>query len=182
MENQFKNLMTIFFDFLISIIFAVVLFILIDYFTLKFSDSNNNSLFTKGISTNIITFSNNYQEILKCRSDNDAGYWVIIDQAFRLFLTPQWGIYDIEMWLKYLEDEQDYAVTIELIGNNLDNSFTNSPRIIISKEFMVNNESDPILICEFIWGQINILYNLFDIDNKENHFLLIHYASLKASN
>jgi hypothetical protein len=74
MENQFKNLMTIFFDFLISIIFAVVLFILIDYFTLKFSDSNNNSLFTKGISTNIITFSNNYQEILKCRSDNDAGY------------------------------------------------------------------------------------------------------------
>jgi hypothetical protein len=46
---------------------------------------------------------------------------------------------------------------------------------------MVNNNSNPVLISTLITDQLNILCNLFNIDNNKNHLILIHYASLKAT-
>jgi hypothetical protein len=172
--------MTIFLDFLISLIFGYFLFLLVNYLTFKLNITQSKSLYTNDISTNIITFTENYQEILSIRLNNDSGFFVTIDEAFRLFLTHQWGIYDIKTWLESL-GQRDYAVTIEFIAYNSDISLTNRPRIILSKEFMVNKDSDPLLISNFLIDQLNVLYNLFDIENNENHIILIHYVSLNAS-
>jgi hypothetical protein len=48
-------------------------------------------------------------------------------------LTPQWTIWDVKAWLDSLEEEQDYAITIEVISNNSEISFTNRPRITLSR-------------------------------------------------
>lgn len=58
----------------------------------------------------------------------------------------------------------------------------NNPVIILSKEFMVNNTSNPLVISSLIKLQLEKVYNMFNSETSNDHFILIKYTELTASN
>jgi hypothetical protein len=70
---------------------------------------------------------------------------------------------------------------IELIPKDKLDSTQNNPRIILTKEFMVNNYSDPIIISSLISSQIENIYEMFCIDDANDHFIVVHYRALIAT-
>jgi len=77
---------------------------------------------------------------------------------------------------------QDFAVNIELVLKNNEGLFIREPKVIITNEFMVNNCSNPVIISTLISKGLENIYNLFNIENKENHYILIQYTVLMTSN
>ena len=160
----------------ILIIFVCFL-ILIIILKLKFSNTNSRIIFTNGISSQEITYTSDYQELLSVRLGNDAGYFVTYGKPFCHILPPYWSIFNIKDWLELLE-EQDYAVTIELISKDKVGLFPNNPRVILTREFIVNNYSNPIIISSLISSQIANIYEMFNINDEVDHYILIHYRLL----
>lgn len=63
-------------DFILWFILGVLFFFLIKYYLLKLSNNNSRTVFTNGISTEVITFRNNYQEILSSKlNKGDRGFF-----------------------------------------------------------------------------------------------------------
>ncbi len=61
---------------LIAFILGVLFFFLVRYCIFKLSKTNSQTVFTNGISTEVITFRNNYQEILSSKlNKGDQGYF-----------------------------------------------------------------------------------------------------------
>jgi hypothetical protein len=170
--------MNFIFELIISFILGALFFFIIDLSVFKYFERKDNIILTKGISTNEITFTNDYQELLSVRLGNDAGYFVTYSETYYHILTSNWIIYDIKKWIESL-NEQDYAVTIELISK--DKAGLNNPRVILSREFMVNRCSNPILISSLISSQTDKIYEMFNIENKVDHNIIIHYRSLMAT-
>jgi hypothetical protein len=158
---------------------GVLSFFLVKYFISKFSVKQTTPILTEWISSNTITFSKNYQEILTVRLGNDKGYFITSSDSQRYILSNEWVTKDIIDWLDTLSS-QDYAVSIEIVSLE-EVEIINRPRIILSKEFMINYLSDPLLISTFIAHQINILSTIYKFDKNTKHILLIHFAALNAS-
>jgi hypothetical protein len=95
-------------------------------------------------------------------------------------LTSIWTLFDIIDWLKSLE-RQDYAVTFEVISKKPDGLFSNYPRIILSNEFMVNKNSNPVIISSLLSTELDNLYNMFNAEYNDYHYILIRYTALIAS-
>ena len=65
------------FDILIAFILGVLFFFLVNYCIFKLSKTNSRTVFTNGISTEVITFRNNYQEILSSKlNKGDQGFFI----------------------------------------------------------------------------------------------------------
>lgn len=155
---------------LISFILGVLFIILVKYYILN---TNSHMVFTKGISTEVITFRNNYQEILSSKlNKGDRGFFLNYGEIQNLILKHGWSEEDIKVWLDSLND-QDYNVTIEILS---DLSAIHTEWRLFSKEFVINYNSNHILIALLINDQLVNLYNLIDIDS--NYTVVIHYVPL----
>ena len=171
--------MTFLFEILISFILGNLFFFLVKYCLFNYYSAETQYLFTKGISTDKITFIKYYQEILISRLGIDEKYSVSAVTEYLWILSPQWTIFDIKKWIESLE-EQDYVVTIEIISKQ--KPIMNSPRIMLSREFIMNSESNPLIISSLIKNQFDELCKIFYIiDHDENYFILIRYTSLKIT-
>jgi hypothetical protein len=78
-------------------------------------------------------------------------------------------------------NNQDYAVTFELISKTPDNLLSNYPRIILSNEFIINKDSNPAIISTLLSNQLRNVYDMFDSENKDNHYIVIKYTALIAT-
>jgi len=176
------NLMDFLFTYLIPFILGSLVVFIIKFLIYKYSKSENSIIFTKDISTNVITFTKDYQEILTTRLGDDTDYFITYGTQYYYFLTSDWTIFDVKSWLNSLSD-QDYAITIELISNNSEEIFPSHHRVILSKEFIVNKHSNPLIISTLISNGVENIYNMFNHSNKnKNHYILIKYTILMTSN
>lgn len=159
------------FNIFILFILGILFFFLLNYYIL--SNSNSQNVFTNGISTEVITFRNNYQEILSSKlNKGDRGFFLNYGEIQKETLKHGWGGEDIKVWLESLND-QDYNVTIEIIS---DTSPINSNWKMFSKEFIVNYNSENFLITFLITDQLLNLYKSIDIDT--NYTITIYYIPL----
>lgn len=166
-----------------SILWLILFFILIfivKYLTFRFLQKHENIVFTKGISSSEITFTRDYQELLTCRLGEDPSYDIIYKNTYYHILNFNWTIFDIIDFLKSL-DEQDYAVTFELVSKNQIVYFSNYPKIILSNEFMLNKCSDPVLISSLLSRELENIYQMFDAGYNKKYYIIIHYTVLIAS-
>lgn len=157
--------MNFIYNILIAFILGLLSPILIDYLIFKFF--LYKPVFTKGISTDVITFTEDYHEILISKLENDESYSIISKRIYHWFLSSKWIIFDIKNWLENLE-AQDYVVIFEIIYSN--------SRIILTKEFVVNNESNSVTISSYITKQFNKISHI--IDKNEKYTILITYSPL----
>jgi hypothetical protein len=49
--------------------------------------------------------------------------------------------------------------------------YTNNPRIILSNEFIVNKNSNPLIISSLISNQTDFIHNMFD--GEVDHYIFI---------
>lgn len=104
------------FDILIAFILGVLFFFLVNYCIFKLSKTNSRTVFINGISTEVITFRNNYQEILSSKlNKGDQGFFINYGEVHKEILKYGWTEEDIKVWLESL-NEQDYNVTIEILS------------------------------------------------------------------
>ena len=132
-------------------------------------------MFTKDITTNEITFTKDYQDLLASRLENDADYDIKAYETYYHILTTSWTIFDIKDWLETL-DNYDYAVSIFLVSKDSTGIFTILPRIVISKEFMVNNQSNANVISTYLSNTLKTVFERFGWE--DNHYILIQYTKL----
>jgi hypothetical protein len=97
-------------------------FFLVKYLSFRFMKNHENIVFTKGISSTEITFTRDYQELLRIRLGEDPSYFIIYKNTYNHILNSYWTIFHIIDWLVSLE-EQDYAVTFDLISKTPDGLF-----------------------------------------------------------
>lgn len=158
---------------LIWFILGVLLFFLVNYFWSKFLNSKSQTVFTNGISTEEITFRNNYQEILSSKLNKDnGGFFLNFGEIEIQNLRHGWTEEDIKIWLNSLNDP-DYNVTIEILT---DLTVIRPDWKLFSKEFIVNYNSNHNLIVLLIHDQLLELYNSIDI--YSNYTIVIHYIPL----
>jgi hypothetical protein len=167
-------------DYILWLILFLILALILKKLSFRFFKKNENIVFTKGISTNEITFTTDYQELLRCRLGDGLSYDIIYKNTYYHILNPYFTLFDIIEFLKSL-DEADYAITFELISKTSDGLFLNYPRIILSKEFMLNKCSDPVLISRLLSTELENIYRMFDAEDNEKHYIRIQYTHLTAS-
>lgn len=124
--------MNILFDLFLSFFLGFVFFFIVKYLTFRFFEKDENIILTKGISTDEITYTNDYIELLSIRLGNDAGYHVTYGKSDCHILLHYWSIFDIKNWMESL-NEQDYAVTFELITKDKVGLYLNNPRVILTR-------------------------------------------------
>ncbi len=169
-----------FYNLLLSATLASFLFFLIKFLRTWYFENKENIVFTKGISTKEITFCKDYQKLLSSEMENNLKYYIVFTYTYSHILNSCWTIFDITEWLESI-NKQDYSVTFELISKTQDNLLSNYPRIILSNEFIVNKQSNPVLISSFLSNQLRNVYEMFDSENKDNHYIVIKYTALIAS-
>lgn len=167
-------------ELLLSFFLGIIFFFLVEYLSFIYFNKDERIVFTKGISCSEITFTNDYQELLSVRLGNDAGYHILYKETYYHILNSYWTLFDIIDWLKSL-DEQDYAITFTLVSKGSNELFSNYPRIILNKEFMVNKYSDPATISTLLKTELENLYNMFDAKYDDNHYIIIQITLLTAS-
>jgi uncharacterized protein YneF (UPF0154 family) len=160
------------------ILFFILGFLVIKYLSQKYFKKYDKIIFSEGISIDTITFTKDYQKLLSERLDNHPNYFILFDKTYYHILNSYWTLFDIIDWLKSIE-VQDYAVTFELISKTSDELIY--PKIILTNEFIVNKESNPVIISSLLSNQLENIYNMFDAEYKENHYILIRYTALTAS-
>ena len=160
-------------DFLIIFVCLIILIII---FKLKLSNTNSRTVFTEGISTEIITFRNDYQQLLSSKlNKGDQGFFINYGEVHKEILKHGWSEEDIKVWLESL-NEQDYNVTIEILS---DISPIHPQWKMFSTEFIVNYNSNYTIIAFLINDHLLNLYKSTDI--YTNYTVIIHYAPLTKS-
>lgn len=117
---------------------------------------------------------------MRCRLGDDPSYVILYGKTYYHILNSYWTLFDIIDWLKSIDD-QDYAVILELVSKKSDVLYSNYPRIILSNEFMLNKCSDPTLISTLLSTALENIYNMFEAEHNENHYIVIRYTVLIAS-
>lgn len=167
-------------DFIWGLIF-IIMIIIIYYFLSTVKRNNENKIvFTKGISTDIITFTEDYQDLLSSKITDGINYYIVYEKTDYYSLPHHWTIFDIKSWLDSL-NEQDYAVTFHLSCVPSQELYYNTPEIILTNEFMVNKSSNPILISVMLYQQLEYFYNSFNVAYYENHTIQIRYNGLTST-
>jgi len=72
---------------LIPFILGFLIFFLIRFLIFNYSKTENGLIFTKDISTNVITFTKNYQEVLTSRLANDTSYFITYGDTYYYIFT-----------------------------------------------------------------------------------------------
>jgi hypothetical protein len=163
------------------ILFIVILLIIYHFkFWVKTNNEKSKIVFTKGISTDIITFTEDYQDLLSSKITDGIGYHLVYEKTDYYTLSYHWTLFDIKDWLDSLE-EQDYAVTFHLTSVPSQELYYNTPKTILTNEFIINKSSNPALISTLLYQQLEYFCNIFNSDYNENHFILIRYTVLIAS-
>jgi hypothetical protein len=165
-------------DYILWLIFFLGFIFIVKYLTsIK---KHDKIVFSEGISTNEITFTKDYQKLLSERLGNHPNYFIVYGKTYYHILNSYWTLFDIIDWLKFIEI-QDYAVTFELISNTSNDLSSIYPKIILTNEFIVNMQSNPVIISSLLSNQLENVYNMFDSEYNENHYILIRYTVLTAS-
>jgi len=143
----------------------------------KLSNPCSRAVFTEGISKEVITFRDDYQQLLSSKlNKGDQAYFISQGVVNTEILKHGWTETDIVVWLESLKD-QDYNAVIEIISLE---SPIHEQWKMFSKEFMVNHESNAFLISWLISDQLINLYSSGDIDNR--YIIKIYYAPLTRTN
>jgi hypothetical protein len=79
--------MNFLFESLLSFFVGCVFFFIVKYLILRFSENHENIVFTKGISSDVITFTRDYQELLSCRLGEDPNYEILYKNTYYHTLT-----------------------------------------------------------------------------------------------
>lgn len=167
-------------DFIWGLIF-IIMILIIYYFLSTIKRNNGNKIvFTEGISTNIITFTEDYQDLLSSKITDGVNYHIIYEKPDYYTLPHHWTLFDIKDWLDSL-NVQDYAVTFHLSCLPSQELYYNTPDIILTNEFMVNKSSNPALISVLLYQQLDFFYNSFNVGYYENHSIIIRYKPLTAA-
>jgi hypothetical protein len=163
--------------FIIGIIFGYI----INYLIYRLSESKDKIIFTKGISTDAITFTKDYQEILTIQLGDRSPYLVTHENSFCKVLVSYWTVFDIKRLLESLND-QDYSVWLEYIALDADiqDNSLNNPRIILSKEFIINKHSNALIISTLISKQVEYIHDMFG--GEVDHHITIWLSPLKSIN
>jgi len=167
------------FNILIPFISGSLFYFVVKYIIFKYSLYKNTHLFTKDISKNEITFVEDYQRILQNKLGENPGYFVIHAKTKYYLMKEDWSVYDIKDWLDSLNDI-DYSVRIEILSKTFEGLFEKD--LIIEKEIIINNQSDPVLISTYISTCINNIYKLANKEIEDNQYICILYTELKTSN
>lgn len=167
-------------EILISYFIGCVFFFVFKYLTFIYFSKNTNIIFTEGISTTEITFTKDYQELLNSKLGDDPSYDIHYEKTYNHILNSHWTLFDIIDWLKLI-NEQDYAVKFELVSKNADDLLTHYPKITLCNEFVINNNSNPVLISTLLSTELENIYNMFDAEYNEDHYIVIRYTVLIAS-
>jgi|HubBroStandDraft_2_1064218.scaffolds.fasta_scaffold59268_2 hypothetical protein len=164
------------------ILFFMVILLIIYHLKSRVKRNNEKSkiVFTKGISSDIITFTEDYQDLLSSKITDGIGYHILYGKTDYYTLSYHWTLFDIKDWLDSL-NEQDYAVTFHLTSVPSQELYYNSPKTILTNEFIINKSSNPVLISTLLYQQLEYFCNIFNSDYNENHFILIRYTVLTAS-
>ena len=105
---------------------------------------------------------------------------VILDGSVNEKLFSEISIELFEEFIKSLEDEMDYVVTIDFIPDIFTYDI-NHPRMIISRAFLINKHSSPVTIHSFVIQQLELMVKKYCIDslisNKTSN-LLITYSDV----
>ena len=64
--------------------------------------------------------------------------------------------------------------------SNIDLSTHNIPRFILTKEFMVNKESNAVLISSLLTTQLQTVKKTLEVNVLPAHNIIIYHCSLKA--
>ena len=171
---------TIYIEFIWCVIFIIII-ILIFYLIISFYTGYNKKkiVFTKGISTDIITFTEDYQELLSRKITDGINYYITYENPEYYFLPHHWTVFNIKDWLETL-NEQDYAVTFHLSSVPSEKLYYNTPEIILTNEFIVNKSSNSNLISVLLYQQLDYFYNSFQVGYYENYSIVIRYKALTA--
>jgi hypothetical protein len=163
------------------LIFIIILLIIYHFKSwLKRNNEKSKIVFTKGISSDIITFTKDYQDLLSSKITDGIGYHIVYEKTDYYILSYHWTLFDIKDWLDSL-NEQDYAVTFHLTSVPSQELYYNTPKTILTNEFIINKSSNPALISKLLYQQLEYFGNIFNSDYNENHFILIRYTVLTAS-
>lgn len=108
------NLLELFSDSIPFCLLALIIVFAIKYLIFRYFERQDKLVFTNGISTDVITFTRDYQEVLTSRLGNNTAYFITYEKTYYHILSFYWTIFDIKSWLESLNDA-DYAITIELI-------------------------------------------------------------------
>jgi YbbR domain-containing protein len=73
------------FQIIISFLLGAILFFIIEYFSYKFFEKKNKTIFTQGISDNEITFTKDYQEILTAQLGEKLLIMLYMKKCFAKF-------------------------------------------------------------------------------------------------
>lgn len=165
----------------IILLIFIIMILIIYYFLSRVKRNNENKIvFTEGISTNIITFTEDYQDLLSSKITDGINYDIVYEKTEYYSLPHYWTLFNIKDWLDSL-NVQDYAVTFHLSCVPSEDLYYNTPEIILTKEIMINKSSNPALISVLLYQQLDYFYNSFNIGYYENHTILIRYKALTAS-
>lgn len=94
-----------------AFISGVIFYFLIKYATYKFK---NPILYTEDISTDQITYIEDYKQILQ---DTGEEFDVIFGRTSYWIMKPEWTILNVQHLLHSLNNK-DYLVRVEIINNN----------------------------------------------------------------
>lgn len=164
-------------DFIWGLIFITMILIIYYFLSTVKRNNENKIVFTEGISTNIITFTEDYRDLLSSKITDGINYDIDYENPEYYSLPHHWTFFDIKDWLNSL-NEQDYAVTFHLSCVPSQELYYNTPEIILTNEFMVNKFSNPNLISVLLYQQLDYFYNSFNMGYYENHIVKIKYQPL----
>lgn len=167
---------------LFELILGFTLGFFIKLIIIYFFQNNEKSkiVFSKGISTNVITFTQDYQDFLSSEITDGIDYSIIYEKTAYYTLSHKWTLFDIKLWLDSL-NEQDYAVTFHLTSIPSQELYYNNPITILTNDFIINKDSNSALISTLLYQQLEYFSNIFNLEYNDFHFILIRYTALKAT-
>lgn len=167
---------------ILLLILIMAIIIIFKYQTILrfFNNDKSKIVFTEGISSNIITYTEDYQDLLSSKITDGINYHIVYEKPDYYTLPHHWTLFNIKDWLDTL-NEQDYAVTFHLCCIPSQELYYNTPDIILTNEFMVNKSSNPALISVLLYQQLDYFYNSFNVGYYENHTIVIRYKALNAT-
>jgi hypothetical protein len=81
--------MTTLYNILIAFISGMLIQLLIIFLKNRYLETISKPIFTKGISTETITFTEDYQKILRSRLEPQDSFFIATDKTYKLFLLLQ---------------------------------------------------------------------------------------------
>lgn len=116
------------------------------------------------ISTTIITFLNELDNRIDI---NKSG-------KFCYYKCPSFETEDIQYFLKTLDDNKIYIIIPFISKNN----WVNEPYIILSRQILITNKSNSLLLSNFINDKIEDTIDLYRMESLDKHYTILKQNTL----